>query len=169
MFLKILLLCAGVKVLIVELHECDPKKCTAHKLLKFSLAQSVRSASGTILDPFSETALSPQDKGPVVALDASWNKLDHFPPLRLSGPHRALPYLVAANPVNWGRPCRLSTAEAVCAALYIMGEKSQAHEIMSKFNWGHSFFELNGTLLEEYSKAKDSKMVVQIQQSYLGE
>lgn len=158
-----------MKVLIVNLEECDPKKCTAVKLLKFNQAERVKSAHGTILDPFSEIALSPEDKGPLVVLDCSWNKLEAFPyRLKLYGPHRALPFLLAANPVNWGKPCKLSTAEAAAAALCIMGEKKQAHDLMSKFNWGHSFFELNGELLEDYSKAKDSKMVVQVQKEYLG-
>ncbi len=159
-----------MRVLIVNLRECDPKKCTACRLVKFGLAEEAKSARGTVLDPFSPTAISREDSGPLVLVDCSWNRLKNFPDLPgVNGPHRALPYLLAANPVNWGRPCRLSTAEAAAAALYIMGEKEQSRALLSKFTWGHSFFELNGPLLEAYSEAKSSKRVVQVQDEYLGE
>ena len=81
--------------------------------------------------------------------------------------HRALPYLVAANAVNFGKPFKLSTVEAFAAALYILGEKEQAALILNKFKWGHSFIELNAESLDRYSKAKNSTEVVRIQGDYL--
>ena len=82
---------------------------------------------------------------------------------------RALPYLVAANPVNFGKPFKLSTVEALAAALFIIGEPARAEEILGKFSWGHVFLELNREPLSEYASARDSTEVVNIQREYLSE
>ena len=54
-----------------------------------------------------------------------------------------VPFLIAANPVNYGKPLKLSCAEALAASLYITNYKKEARLVMDKFKWGHSFFELN--------------------------
>jgi len=69
--------------------------------------------------------------------------------------------------VNFGRPFKLTTAEAFAAALYILGEREQSFLVLGKFKWGHTFFELNRPLLEAYSRAKDSSEVIAIQSEYL--
>jgi pre-rRNA-processing protein TSR3 len=74
-----------------------------------------------------------------------------------------LPILIAGNPVNFGKLTKLTTAEAIAAALYIAGFKDKAEELLSIFTWGHTFFELNGMLLDNYVKAKDSAEVVEMQ------
>jgi pre-rRNA-processing protein TSR3 len=125
-----------------------------------------------VLSPFSERALSPADKTEVgrglAALDCSWAHAEEvFGHLRLKA--RALPFLVAANPVNFGKPFKLSTVEAFAAALVILGEGPQAEEILAKFSWGHTFLELNQEPLAEYAAAKDSTEVVAIQAEYLSQ
>ena len=153
----------------------DPDKCTARKLARFDLAELHRSDRatpyGVVLNPHAEQALSPADRataadGGLVALDASWESAGEALFL-LSGEHRALPFLVAANPVNFGRPFQLTTVEALAAALAIFGERAQAAALLSKFTWGETFLELNEEPLRRYAACEDSTEVVDVQQEYL--
>lgn len=61
----------------------------------------------------------------------------------------------------------LNSAEAVMAALMILGEKEQAEAFLPRFNWAPEFVRLNGAMLDDYSKAKDSAEVVRIQNEYI--
>lgn len=165
-----------IKLFLYHAKQCDPKKCTGKKMAKFGLVnlsekiERVPSRS-ILLDPMAEKALSPGDstKKGITVLDCSWEEVERVFPqlLRMRLEHRALPYLVAANPVNFGRPFKLTSVEAFAAALYILGNKHQAEKVMSKFNWGHTFLELNHEPLEEYSEAKDSKDILRIQSEYM--
>ncbi|MFB6132705.1 MAG: DUF367 family protein, partial [Halanaeroarchaeum sp.] len=151
----------------------DPEKCTARKLSRFEMAELHRSnratPRGIVLDPFAERALSPADREVgenLVALDVSWDTAE-AEGVALAGDHRALPYLVAANPVNFGRPFRLTTVEALAAALVILGERSHAEDLLSKFTWGETFLELNDEPLRRYADCEDSGDVVAVQAEYL--
>jgi len=150
----------------------DPEKCTARKLARFDLVDLHRSdratPSGLVLDPHAERALSPADRGAdaLVALDCSWTSADETA-FSLRGTHRALPYLVAANPVNFGRPLRLTTVEALAAALVVLGDRPGAERLLSKFTWGETFLELNGEPLRRYADCADSGEVVAVQREYV--
>ncbi len=160
----------------MELHvryegDDDPEKCTARKLARFDLAELHHSAratpAGIVLNPHAERALSPADHSTkLVALDCSWETAREEQ-LSLRGPHRALPFLVAANPVNYGTPFQLTTVEALAGALCILGERTHAEELLSKFRWGHTFLELNDEPLRRYADCVDSESVVAIQEEYL--
>jgi len=143
-------------------------------MVKFGLAKDVGLNSipkgSVILSPFAEQALSPADrthaeKG-LVVMDLTWTHIDDLP--RPKGMNeRSLPFLIASNPVNWGRPMELNSAEAVLASLMILGDQEQARNIIERFNWGPEFIRINGEMLEDYSKAKDSAEVVSIQNEYV--
>jgi pre-rRNA-processing protein TSR3 len=164
-----------IPVIIHDKCQCDPKKCTAKRMLKFGLGKEAKTLSAIpsgslVLSPFSKTALSPADivharKG-LVVMDLTWTNIDGFPRLR-KAEERALPYLLASNPVNWGRPMELNSAEAVFASLIILGEKEQADLFLGRFNWAPEFLRLNGALLEAYAAAKDSTEVVRMQDEFI--
>ena len=164
-----------IPVIIFDKCQCDPKKCTAKRMMKFGLGKEAKTlgsipSGSVVLSPFSDRAMSPADlhaarKG-LVVIDLTWTNIDEFPRLKRCE-ERALPYLLAANPINWGRPMELNSAEAVMAALYILGEKEQASEFLGRLNWAPEFMRLNGNLLEDYSNARDSTEVVRIQNEYL--
>jgi len=85
------------------------------------------------------------------------------------GTSRCLPILLAGNPTNYAKATKLSTAEALAGALYITGFKEEAKKVLSIFIWGHTFFELNAELLDEYATAKDSTEIVQMIKKKFGE
>ncbi len=158
-----------MNLFIYHTGQCDPKKCTGLKLIRFGLATPVKKIPNcTILNPLSEKAFSPEDTGDILALDCSWNQSqDIF--LKYEKNSRSLPYLVPANPVNYGKPTKLSTVEALAGALYILGKKEKALNILSKFGWGRVFIDLNHKMLEEYAKAKNSREIVAIQKEFMGD
>ena len=59
---------------------------------------------------------------------------------------RKLPFVVAGNPVNYGKPYQLSCAEALATSLCTMGYIPQAEYIMSKFGWADGFWSKNQSI-----------------------
>jgi len=60
---------------------------------------------------------------------------------------------LAGNPTSYGLQGRLSTAEALAAALILTGYPDKAREILALFKWGRTFMSLNKEPLDKYSKA----------------
>jgi pre-rRNA-processing protein TSR3 len=152
-------------------YQDDPKKCTAAKMVKFGLAQSIKkiSAKGMVLDPFSEKTLLPKDKSiinSIIGIDCSWNLADQAFSKKFAGIKRKLPPLLAGNPVNYSKLNKLTTVEALAASLFILGFKDQGLELLNKFKWGHTFYELNQNLLEEYLKLENESQIELILKDY---
>ena len=107
-----------------------------------------------------------EDGGSLVGLDCFWAQIEDsvsqvMQRTKLIG--RMLPLLLAANPINWGRPSKLTTAEALAASLFLIGREEQARRILSAFRWGEQFFILNKEPLEAYRDAKSSAELVELQ------
>lgn len=129
-------------------------------------------ARSVVLNPVAETALSKTDRDAIVhsglvALDCSWKQAESIFSSSRLGIQRALPYLLAANPINTYKPIKLSTAEAIAAALYITGFPEQAAQVMSAFKWGPSFLSLNQELLDDYSRCNTSTEIVALQKEIM--
>lgn len=54
-----------------------------------------------------------------------------------------VPYLIATNPTNYGKPWRLNCAEALAAAFYLTGHDNWAEKLLASFGWGGSFYTVN--------------------------
>lgn len=170
-------------VRLVEFLEdqCDPRKCTGRKLIRRGLAVGVGNVralprGAVVLDPRAEQALSPLDtavarRRGLVALDCSWKHVEASYKERgldRVGVARALPFLLAANPVHYGQPMQLSTLEAFAGALFIFGQDGQARELLASYTWGPMFETLNGEPLRAYARARNSTEVVSAQREFVG-
>jgi pre-rRNA-processing protein TSR3 len=167
-----------VRLFVYHANQDDPRKCTAKKLHRFGFAvlqKNIRKlpSYAILLDPFAKKSVSCEDKSValqngLVALDCSWKTAEQmFQSLELRMIPRALPFLLAANPVNYGKAFQLSTLEAFAAALYILDEVEQARTILGIYTWGHRFLELNKEPLEEYRQASSSAEIIQIMNRYI--
>jgi rRNA small subunit aminocarboxypropyltransferase len=164
-----------MKVVVFMLKQDDPSKCTANRMAKFRFALPAKyiSKDTLILNPFSKFLLCRNDAkiyNSLCVIDCSWEKVNNeFTKnkiLKYSRVDRRLPRLLAGNPTNYSKLGKLSSAEAVAAALYILGNKRIAQDIMNKFKWGHTFFDLNSEPLEEYSRASSPEEISDIEDSY---
>jgi pre-rRNA-processing protein TSR3 len=141
------------KLYIYHAAQCDPKKCTATKLLKFGLAKRVDRLSliprkAIVLDPFSNSTLTYEDRNDVLlyglaAVDCSWENAEQLFGSKIRAQRRRLPEMVAGNSINYNVRDKLSTVEAFAGALMICGFTDQARELLSKFKWGQNFLQLN--------------------------
>jgi pre-rRNA-processing protein TSR3 len=141
-----------VKLFCLHYNECDPKKCTALKLKKFNLIKIIKNSDRRLknaltLNPFSSSEISIDDKDTIVqfglvVIDCSWKRILNLKSIPFYN-SRKLPPLLAANPVNYGKWEKLSSVEALAAALYITDFNDYGDYILSKFSWGIQFKNLN--------------------------
>ena len=149
----------------------DPKKCTAAKLVKFKLATSVRTTSSNtiLLDPFAQKTILKNDRllvDSITGIDCSWEQAEKMFKKKFTGIARKLPPLLAGNPVNYSKLNKLTTVEAIAGAAFILGFEDLTNELLDKFKWGHTFYDLNRNLLEDYSKASSEEEINSITKEY---
>ena len=160
-----------MQINILMFNQDDPKKCTAAKLVRFGLAKKISTIrSRTILlHPFSSNTLLNKEKSKansITGIDCSWNKAEKMFQKKYSGIPRKLPPLLAGNPVNYSKINKLTTVEALASAAFILGNEELCSSFLAKFNWGHTFLELNENLLKDYRNAKSEDDVNSIITEY---
>ena len=152
-------------------YQDDPKKCTAAKLIKFGLAKKItRSQPKTVLlHPYSEKTLLNHEKSlftSITGIDCSWALAEQVFEKDFVGISRKLPPLLAGNPVNYSKINKLTTVEAIAGAAFILGDETLSKTLLEKFNWGHTFLELNENLLQDYQNANSENEVIKIIREY---
>ncbi|BEP18155.1 DUF367 family protein [Pyrofollis japonicus] len=156
-----------VRLYAIYYRHDNPHYNTVVKLAKTGIVSLVRKPlPGTLLlDPLSPIPVSRMDKGiieqrGITVIDTSWRKFTNILK-RFRGVRRRLPLLLAANPVNYGKPYLLSSAEALAASLIIAGFEKEADNLLSRFKWGEEFMKINKRYLERYVAATTSAQVIQ--------
>ncbi|PGH00263.1 hypothetical protein AJ79_08277 [Helicocarpus griseus UAMH5409] len=159
-----------------DLGHCDPKRCSGKKLMQHGVMRELQTGqkfAGVVISPNAKRTISPADNelleqyGAAV-VECSWVRTQEVPWSRIGGKcERLLPYLVAANSVNYGRPWRLNCAEALAAAFYICGHEDWAAEVLKKFSYGRAFLEINSQLLKRYAACKTEEDIKNTQEHWL--
>ncbi|OTA65799.1 DUF367-domain-containing protein [Hypoxylon sp. EC38] len=159
-----------------DLNHCDPKRCSGKKLIRLGLMRDLHLGqrhNGVIITPNGKHKLSPADKelmeqyGAAV-VECSWARTNEVQWNKVGGKcERLLPYLVAANTVNYGKPLRLNCVEALAAAFYICGHSDWAEEVLKPFNYGESFLAINSKLLKKYAACADEEAIIKTEQEWM--
>ena len=166
----------GLRLRMWDFAQCDPKRCTGARLARKGIFERMplkQSFRGIVLSPEAKVPISPADteileKSGMSLIDCSWARLQEIPFRQMSsGHHRLLPFMVAANSVNYGRPFKLTCAEACAATLYICGKEDAARKVMEDFSYGEEFFKINRDVLEIYASCQDAEEVVAKQNEWL--
>ncbi|KAF9068496.1 hypothetical protein BDP27DRAFT_1224154 [Rhodocollybia butyracea] len=165
-----------VPVAMWDFNHCDPRRCSGKKLSRLGLIKELKVGQGRfrgiVVSPKGAQVISPSDrdiilKNGLAVVECSWARLDDVPFGKISSPHeRLLPYLLATNPTNYGKPWRLNCVEALAAAFCITGFDSYAEILLSGFGWGGS---CSRTFLERYKKCTTAAEVSAAQESIMEE
>lgn len=147
-----------------DLNHCDPKRCSGKKLIRMGMMRDLHLGqrhNGVIITPNGKHTISPADRELMEAygaavVECSWARTQEVQWNKVGGKcERLLPYLVAANTVNYGKPWRLNCVEALAAAFAICGHLEWAEEILGPFSYGQAFLDINSTILRKYAACAD--------------
>jgi len=168
-----------VKLCMWEFGQNDPNRDSGSKMRRLGYAEKLRlgqTFAGIVLSSETDTILSPADKSIVernglAGINCSWNRISEIP-FEMMGRgrnQRILPLLYAANTVNYGKPSKLNTAEAMAASLYISGFRDDAISLLQPFSYGEEFIRMNLGALDAYASCRDSTEVARVQQRFIQE
>lgn len=165
-----------VKLAMWDFDQCDPKRCSGKKLERLGYIKNLQVGQkfhGVVVSPNGKSVVCPDDRELVetngaAVVECSWARLDEIPFHKIGGKNeRLLPYLVAANTVNYGRPWKLNCVEALAACFAIVGHIDWAEELLKNFSWGLTFLEINKELIEIYQQCTDSESINKAQDAWL--
>ena len=159
-----------------DLGHCDPKRCSGKKLIRQHMMRELHLGqrfNGVIITPNGKQVVSPADRETMNAygaavVECSWARTQEVQWSKVGGKcERLLPYLVAANTVNYGKPWRLNCAEALAAAFFICGQPDWAEQVLAPFSYGESFLKINGSLLKRYAACEDHGAVKKVEEEWM--
>lgn len=159
-----------------DLGHCDAKRCSGKRLMRLGMMRELhvgQKFAGVVVSPKAKKILSREDKDLMeqygaAVVEASWKRIDEVPFGRIGGKcERLLPYLVAANPTNYGRPWRLNCVEALAACYYICGHEEWAESILSTFSYGRAFLDINAALLKRYAACENEEQIKKAEEVWL--
>jgi pre-rRNA-processing protein TSR3 len=159
-----------------DFGHCDSKRCSGKRLMHFGMMRELaigQKFAGVVISPNAKKVVSPADRelleqhGAAV-VECSWVRIKEVPWARIGGKcERLLPYLVAANPVNYGKPWRLNCVEALAACFMICGKTEWAEIVLQHFPYGKPFLEINSQLFERYARCTDEEEVKKAEETWL--
>lgn len=167
-----------VKLAMWDFDHCDPKRCSGKKLERLGYIKNLRVGQkfqGVVVSPNGKGVVCPDDREIVETFGAAvveclWARLDEVPFGKIGGKHeRLLPYLVAANTVNYGRPWKLNCVEALAACFAIVGRTDLARQLLENFSWGPTFLDINAELLAVYQQCTDAASVDRAQEQWMAQ
>ncbi|EAU36231.1 conserved hypothetical protein [Aspergillus terreus NIH2624] len=159
-----------------DLGHCDPKRCSGKKLMHHGLMRELAIGQrfpGVVISPNAKRVVSPADRelleqfGAAV-VECSWVRVKEVPWSRIGGRcERLLPYLIAANTVNYGKPWRLNCVEALAACFCICGHEDWAREVLKHFSYGEAFLEINAKLFKRYAACETEEDIKRTEEEWL--
>ena len=165
-----------LRLYVYLMKQDDPKKCTSTRLRHLKIVTPIFHRTRiprkmVVLNPFARDVFFPGNREDIerrglLTIDCSWKLAREVFSKRMEGIQRRLPTLLAANPVNYGHAHKLSSAEALAAAMYIANYKEKAKKILSPFKWGWVFLELNRAPLDEYALVRDINDIREVEEAY---
>ncbi|KAI1831623.1 hypothetical protein DTO006G1_4440 [Penicillium roqueforti] len=159
-----------------DMGHCDPKRCSGKRLMRLGLMRELHIGQrhpGVIVSPNAKRIVSPADKDIMeqhgaAVVECSWVRVKEVPWSRIGGKcERLLPYLIAANTVNYGKPWRLNCVEALAACFAICGRLEWAEDLLRHFSYGPTFLEINQELLARYAACETEEDVKRTEEEWL--